>query len=140
MIAKYDSLGSGIIASKGTPLMASANLVLRFALELAGVAALAYYGFNAPLAAPLRWIAAIGIPVAFVAIWALVVAPNTMNGLTQAQKDVIGTVLLLAAAGALALAGQQSLAVGFAIAIIVNAILLFVFGQDARDAIAGGPR
>jgi Protein of unknown function (DUF2568) len=120
--------------------MASANLVLRFALEIAGIGALAYYGLNAPLAAPLRWIAAIGLPVAFVAIWALVVAPNTMNGLTQAQKDVIGTVLLLAAAGALALAGPQSLAVGFAIAIIVNAILLFAFGQDARDAFAGGPR
>jgi Protein of unknown function (DUF2568) len=120
--------------------MASANLVLRFALEIAGIGALAYYGLNAPVATPLRWIAAIGLAVALVVTWALVVAPNTVNGLSQAQKDVIGTVLLLAAAGALALAGQTSLAVGFAIAIVVNLILLFVFGQDARDALVGGSR
>ncbi|MEJ7803629.1 MAG: YrdB family protein [Candidatus Limnocylindria bacterium] len=115
--------------------MAVANLTLRFLLELAAIAALAYSGFQASANGLIRAIAGIGAPLALIVIWAMVVAPNTANGLSQAQKDLIGTVLLVLTAVALGLAGQRGLAVGFGIVVLVNAALLFVFGQDARGSV-----
>jgi hypothetical protein len=87
-----------------------------------------------------RLLLTVGLPIVFIAAWALVVAPNTVNGLSQPQKDVIGTVLLLAAAGALALVGQVPIALGFAVVVIANAALMLVFGADARDALNGMAR
>ena len=120
--------------------MALANLTLRFVLELAGIAALGWVGLQLPLAGVARWAAVISLPVALIVAWALVVAPNTASGLTQAQKDIIGSVLLLAVAAAVAIVGQPQPAVGFAILVVANAALLFVFGEDARVALAGAAR
>lgn len=114
--------------------MGTANLVLRFVLELAGVAALAYAGAQLPAALPLRALAALGLAGALVVTWALVAAPNTDNGLSQASKDVIGTALLLLAAAALGLAGQPVLAAAFGVAVLANAVIMLVLGPDARDA------
>ncbi len=111
--------------------MATMNLVIRFLAELGGIAALAYAGFQ--VATPLRAITGIGAALAFIVVWWLIVAPNTANGLSQPQKDLIGTALLLVAAGALAIAGQPGLAIGCAAVVIVNAAMLLVFGTDARE-------
>ena len=120
--------------------MAIANLTLRFLTELAGIAAVGYAGFQVAAPMPLRAAAGIGAAVALIVTWAIVVAPNTANGLAQAQKDVIGTGLLLLAAGALALAGQVRLAVLFAVIVVPNTGLLFAFGQGARESLAGMSR
>ena len=117
--------------------MAIANLTLRFVTELAGIAAIGYAGFQVAGPMPVRAIAGIGGALALIVTWALVVAPNTVNGLTQPQKDLIGTGLLLLAAVALAVAGQLRLAIAFAIVVIGNTALLFVFGQGARESLAG---
>jgi hypothetical protein len=120
--------------------MAIANLTLRFLTELAGIAAIGYAGFQIGAPMPLRAVAGIGGALALILTWALVVAPNTVNGLTQPQKDLIGTGLLLLAAVALGLAGQLRLAIAFAIIVIGNTALLFAFGQDARESLAGMTR
>ncbi|MGH2446338.1 MAG: YrdB family protein [Candidatus Limnocylindria bacterium] len=112
--------------------MATSNLTLRFLLELAGIGAVAYAGFQVPGSWLIRAAAGIGAPLALIVVWGQVVAPNTANGLSQGQKDVIGTLLLLAAAAVLGLAGQRRLAIGFGVVVLANAVLLFVFGQDAR--------
>ena len=117
--------------------MATTNLAIRFVAELAGIAALAYAGFQIAAPMPLRAVAGIGAAATLIVIWWLVVAPNTVNGLTQAQKDLIGSALLFLAAGALAVAGQPGLAIAFAAIVVVNAALLFVFGQDARETLSG---
>lgn len=117
--------------------MAVANLALRFILEVLGIAALAYAGFQVPGNGLIRAVVTIGAPLVFVVFWALVVAPNTANGLSQAQKDVIGTVLLVVAAIALGFAGQLGLAVAFGIVVLVNAVLLFLIGEDGRSALNG---
>jgi hypothetical protein len=118
--------------------MAVANLALRFLVELGGFAAIGYSAYHAvgAGAGALRWLAGAGAALAIIILWAMVVAPKTQNGLSQPQKDVIGTVILLASAGALAWAGQVPLAIGFVVVVIVNAVLLFVFGADARDQFA----
>jgi hypothetical protein len=117
--------------------MVIANLAIRFLVELAALAAVGYWASNAIDAGGLRFVLA-GIAVAaFIAGWGLFLAPSADSGLTKAQKDVIGTVVLLGAAGALALAGQPALAAGFAVIVAVNAALLFVLGDAPVTALGG---
>ncbi|HEY6608420.1 MAG TPA: YrdB family protein [Candidatus Limnocylindria bacterium] len=120
--------------------MAIANLTLRFLTELAGIAAIGYAGFQVAGPFPVRAVAGIGAAGLFVIAWSVAVAPNTVNGLTQPQKDLIGTAILFVAAAALALAGQPGLASTFAIVVFANTALLFVFGQDARESLRGMTR
>ena len=111
--------------------MVAINLALRFFLELAGIAALGYAGFQISSNALVRWLVAVGAPLVLIVAWALLVAPNTENGLSQPVKDVVGTVLLLSAAGALGIAGQVRYAAIFGIAVLINGLLLFVLGREA---------
>jgi hypothetical protein len=115
--------------------MAVANLAVRFLLEVAAYAGAGYavYQLADGVGALLRWLLAVAASVAVVGMWWLVVAPRTRNGLSQAQKDVVGSVLMLAIGGLVAIAGQPELAIGYAVLVVLNAVLLFVFGQDARE-------
>lgn len=118
--------------------MSIANLVLRFGLEVFAVAAAAYSGNQlAAAAGPLSWIGAVGAALAFILLWAVVAAPKTQNGLSVQQKERIGTVIMLATAGALALAGQPALAVSFGVLVVLNIALLAVFGRDGLDQLKG---
>lgn len=112
--------------------MAVANLALRFVVELIGVGAFAYWGWQTASAGLGRIALAIGAPVAFTVVWAMVIAPNATNALAQPQRDIIGTALLLLAAGALAAAGQPAAAVAIGAVVLLNWVLLIVFGQDPR--------
>lgn len=116
--------------------MAIANLALRFLAELAGIAAVGYAGFQIDGPLPVRVIAAIGAAAVLIAAWAAVVAPTAANGLSETQKDVIGTGILLLSALALAVAGQAWLAIGFAVVLTLNAAVLVMLGTDARDSLA----
>jgi hypothetical protein len=115
--------------------MAVANLAVRFLLEVAAYAGAGYavYQLADGVGALLRWLLAVAASLAVVGMWWLVVAPRTRNGLSQAQKDVVGSVLMLAIGGLVAIAGQPELAIGYAVLVVLNAVLLFVFGQDARE-------
>lgn len=115
--------------------MATANLVLRFVVELIGVGAFAYWGSQTPTIPIGRIALAIGAPLALIVAWVIVVAPNASNALTQPQRDAIGTVLLVAAALALAAAGQRTAALVFGAAVVLNWVALVYFGQDAANAI-----
>ena len=119
-------------------MMSIANLFLRFMLELGAIAAAGYSGYQlAAAAGPLRWVAAVGAVLAVIVLWAVFVAPKTQNGLSQLRKERIGTAIMLAAAGALALAGQPTVAVGFGVLVVLNVALLEVFGRDALEHLKG---
>lgn len=119
-------------------MMSIANLFLRFMLELGAIAAAGYSGYQlAAAAGPLRWVAAVGAVLAVIVLWAVFVAPKTQNGLSQVRKERIGTAIMLATAGALALAGQPTVAVGFGVLVVLNVALLEVFGRDALDHLKG---
>lgn len=120
--------------------MAIANLALRFLTELTGIVAVGYAGFQIAGPLPLRAVTAVGAGLALILTWSFVVAPNAANGLAQPHKDLIGTALLLLAAAALAVAGQLRLAIAFALVVLANTALLFAFGQEARDGLAGMAR
>jgi hypothetical protein len=120
--------------------VAIANLALRFITELAGIVALGYVGFQISDSTTIRVIATVGFPLLVILGWAVVAAPNAANGLSQAQKDVIGTLLLLLAALALGLAGQARLAIALGVVVLANTTLLFALGDDARTSLGGMSR
>jgi hypothetical protein len=108
--------------------MTALNLGLRFLLELCGIAALAAWGWSVSDALPLRLAAAVLAPAVLIVVWALVVAPRARNPVPQTSRMLIGTVLLLACAGLLAVAGHPGLAAVFAAANIANTALLLALG------------
>lgn len=108
--------------------MAPLNLALRFLLELAGIVALWFVGWQASDVLPLRLLAAFGGAGLLVALWAVVVAPKAANRIPQTTRMLIGTALLLGCAGVLALAGQAVLAGAFAVLNVVNTIVLLAMG------------
>ena len=110
--------------------MAAANLVVRFVVELIGVGAFGYWGLQASSFGPARIALGLGAPLALMVVWAIVVAPNAVNALSQPRRAAIGTGLLLAAAVALAVAGQPIAAVVFGAAVILNWLFLVVLGPD----------
>ncbi len=114
--------------------MAILNLTLRFVLELAGVAAFGIWGLSVSADPRVNLVVAGIVVAAVIAAWALVVAPKTRNGLSQSQKDVIGTGILVLAAVALIAAGQPVAGVAFGALVLANAAMLAALGPGARDA------
>jgi Protein of unknown function (DUF2568) len=115
--------------------MTLANLAARFLLELVGIGAVGYWGYQAVDAFPARLAVSGAAVSAMVVVWAVVVAPNATNAIGQDVRIVIGSGVLLLAAGALAAAGQPTLALAVAGAIIINTILLFALGHEIADAL-----
>ena len=56
--------------------MTALSDVLRFALELAGVASLAVWGWVAGGSGLLHYVLAIGTPLVLIVVWAVFIAPN----------------------------------------------------------------
>ena len=116
--------------------MAIANLALRFVIELGGLAAVGYSGYRLADGGPGGLVLAAGAVMAFIVVWAVVVARNATNALTQPQRDLVGTGLLLIAAMAMLAAGAPVAAVAFGAIVVGNWILLLVFGEEAAAALA----
>jgi hypothetical protein len=108
--------------------MAPLSLALRLLLELCGIAALAAWGWSVSEVLPVRLLAAVIAPAIPVALWAAIVAPQARNAIPRTARMVTGTALLLACAGFLALARQPVLAGAFAVANVVNTVLLLALG------------
>src|SRR4051812_31775191 len=105
----------------------SVNLALRFLLELAGVVAIAWWGFHAAHA-PLGLALGIGAPLALILVWAMWIAPRAIHPQTPGVRLVAGTILLEVTAVSLALVGATLVAVVLGAAILVNAGLLAATG------------
>ena len=79
---------------------------------------------------PYTWLAAVAAPMAMAVVWGLLIAPNATNPIALWLRELLGSALLLLAAGALALAGRPGLAAGFAALVDVNTVLLFVLRDE----------
>lgn len=117
--------------------MIATSLAIRFLLEAAGLAALAYAGSQA-VDGPWRWVLAVAAPVAMAVLWGRVAAPRARNALPQAVRQMLGSGILLVAAAALALVGEVVLAALYAAAIVVDTVALRALG--ATDVLAVAPR
>jgi hypothetical protein len=118
--------------------MRAANLVLRFLLELAALAALGYWGATWPGSPAARVALGVGTPLAAALAWGTFVAPRARVVLPSAVRMALGLAVLGAAAAALAARGHGRLATGFGAAAVVNALLMLAWRQD-RVVRRGGP-
>lgn len=102
--------------------MKAANLALRFFLELAALAALAYWGWG------VTWVLAIAAPAAWIVLWATFGSPKAKVTLSTPQRIGFEAVVFGAAAGALWAAGQPAWAVVLFAAWAANRAVLTALG------------
>lgn len=102
--------------------MKAANLALRFFLELAALAALAYWGWG------VTWVLAIAAPAAWIALWATFGSPKAKVTLSTPQRIGFEAVVFGAAAAALWAACQPVWAVVLFAAWDANRAVLTALG------------
>jgi len=103
------------------------NLGVTFLLELAMLAALAYWGLQTDASIPLRIVLGVGASLLAALIWARFMAPKSTRRLTGTAYLALKFVLFGAAALALAAARQPTLAIVFAVIAVINQVLLIVW-------------
>ncbi|HVI05169.1 MAG TPA: DUF2568 domain-containing protein [Sphingomicrobium sp.] len=111
------------------------NLLVRFLLELAALAALVFAGSRAAEHS-VAIVLAIAAPGCLAVLWSLFAAHKARYVLPRLKKAIVGLLLLEASAVALAVAGRPALAAVFALLILANAALLYLWGQDAPVAVS----
>ena len=107
--------------------MKAANLALRFFLELAALAALAYWGWG------VSWVLAIAAPAAWIVLWATFGSPKARVQLPDTQRIAFEAVVFGAAAVALWAAGQAVWAVALFAAWAANRAVLTNLGGTTLD-------
>lgn len=111
--------------------MIVANLVIRFVVELAGLAGLAVWGAGATSSSVGQVVLAIAAPLAAAGIWGVWSAPKATRRLPGTGLLGLELALLAAAVAALAAAGHPLAAGTLGVVAIVN-------GGILRRAYAGG--
>ena len=106
----------------------AANLGLKFLLELAAIAAFAFWGASrSPVV--LAVILAVAIPAAFIAAWGVWAAPRSPRRLPTPKRVPFELGCFALAAVALIAAGATTTGIAFAVVAAVNAVLLAALGQ-----------
>lgn len=109
-------------------MLASLNLGLKFLLEVAGLAAFAYWGANTG-EMPVSLLLAIVTPGAAAFAWGVFAAPKSARRLPLQPRIRFELTVFTAAVLALLSAGVPGLAVAMSAMVILNAVLLTVLGQ-----------
>lgn len=104
------------------------NLVLKFLLELAAFAALAYWGSTVG-SGVVSVLLAVAAPVVAIALWAIFAAPRSARRLPRAARAPFELAVFALAAIALVAAGSAAAAIVFAALVVVNAALLQLWDQ-----------
>jgi Protein of unknown function (DUF2568) len=109
-------------------ILKSANVVLRFLLELCVLAAVAFWGATTSLRVPARIALAVSLPLIVAVIWALVVSPGVRIDLGPLR---LGVELVIFAAGVAALLTRGRIVLGLLLAVLYvgNKILMTVWDQ-----------
>jgi hypothetical protein len=108
--------------------MKTANLALKFLLELGALAAFAYWGI-ATGAGAMAIVRATVAPAVVVAVWSVFAAPTSSRRLPLAARMPLELAVFGLAVAALAVAGSDTAAVVFGTAAAANAVLLTLFRQ-----------
>jgi hypothetical protein len=105
------------------------NSAVRFLLELCVLAAVGYWGFKTGSGWYLKVLLGIGAPLLIAVIWGIFGAPKAnmqFHGLMLLALEVL---VFGSGVAALFATKNYSLAWSFAVIVIVNRILMFVWGQ-----------
>lgn len=107
------------------------NLAIKFALELAALAAFAYWGTTLPGTAASA-ITSISAPLAMIGLWGIFAAPRSRRRLPAGSRIPFELTVFALATGALLGSGEAMLAAAFATTAVLNTILLTRFDQRER--------
>jgi Protein of unknown function (DUF2568) len=114
--------------------MAYANDALRFFLELAALAALAYWGFH-EFGGVVQWLVGIGAPLLVAVVWGTFMSPKASRPTFDPVRLLIEVAVFGAGVAALFAAGASTLAVVFAVLAVLHLALTFALRQrPVRDA------
>ena len=110
--------------------MKALNLGLAFLLELAALAALAYWGYRLDADVAVRWLAAIGAPLTLAVVWSQIAAPTAKRRLPR--TPLLGFKVLVFTLTAVLLygTGWHTLAIVFEATVLVNLALSVVWNQN----------
>ena len=108
-------------------ILKSINLALAFLLELAMLAAYAYWGFHVGNTAILKAVLGIGLPLLVAVIWSLFMAPRSPKRLQGAAYLALKVVLFGLAIAALIVVGNRASGIVLAAVFVINTILLYVW-------------
>jgi hypothetical protein len=110
-------------------LIKGVNLALRFLLELCALVALGYWGFKTGSAAIAKVALGIGLPLVAAVVWGVFVAPRAPVALPGFVVLPLQVVVFGSAAAGLVATGHRTLALAFGVLVVINAILMYVWGQ-----------
>lgn len=99
---------------------ALANLALAFLLELAALAAFAFWGFQATSNTFINILLGLGIPILIAVFWGIFMAPTSPRRTSGVLYIALQAVVFGLATLALVLAGQPVIAIVFAIIFVLN--------------------
>ena len=109
---------------------------IRFLLEIVGLIGVAWAASVAAGGGGAGIVAAVIAVAVFAAVWALVPAPKARNDLSPRARQLAGSAILLAVAGAIALAGQPVAALVLAIAVVGSQAVLLTRDPDLAASVA----
>jgi Na+-translocating ferredoxin:NAD+ oxidoreductase RnfD subunit len=112
-----------------TTILKSANLALTFLLELALLAAFGYWGFQSGGSTLLKILLGIGVPLLVALIWGVFMAPNSRRRLQGGAYLALKALLFGLAVAALIAAGETTLGAAFAVVVVINTVLLYLWRQ-----------
>ncbi len=107
----------------------SANLALRFALELSALGALGYWGCRTGTHPAAKLALGIGVPLTAALIWSTVVAPGASIAVPRPVHLLLQVAFFGLAAAGLIAARRPSLAWVFGVAALLNGVLMFIWAQ-----------
>ena len=105
------------------------NLALAFLLELCALAALGYWGFHTGRGTLAKVGLGLGAPLLAAVVWGLFVAPKATVTVPGPVHLALEVAVFGLAAVALHAAGQPRLALAFALVVVLNRVLIAVWGQ-----------
>lgn len=100
--------------------MSSLNLVLRFALELCALSALAFWGAHVDASRAATLTLAILAPLIAAVAWGLFVSPKAQIRAPRLIRLSIELAVFLAAAGGLVAAGEIGWAIAYSAAVVAH--------------------
>jgi hypothetical protein len=107
----------------------SANLALRFILELCALGALGYWGYRTGSGLLLKIVLTVGAPLLAAVVWGAFIAPKASVPVPIWLWLVLQALIFGLATAGLVATGHQTLAVAFVLAVLINGALMYVWGQ-----------
>ena len=118
--------------------MVTPNDVLRFFLELAALASLAYWGFS-EFGGVEQWVIGLGAPLLVAVVWGRFMSPKASHPTVDPVRVLIEFAVFGSGVAALVAAGATVLAVIFAVLAALHLVLTFALGQRPERGVATVP-